>query len=138
MGIKVDIVSAEGAIWSGDSEIVIVSAQAGEVGILKGHAPLLTRIKPGNVIVRRADGETLNYYVSGGILEVQPDLVTILSDTVIRAQDLDEAALLEAKKKAEEALKHRKEKLDYAVVESQLIENLRQLSAIERYKNDRK
>lgn len=135
MGIRVDIVSAEGSLFSGEAEICLVSAQMGEVGIVKGHAPLLTKIKPGDVVVRKSDGTDLNFFVSGGILEVLPDLVSILADTAIRAEDLDEAAIRESKKKAEEALKNRKGgKVDYDIIEAQLAESLRQLHTIERYR----
>lgn len=133
MAIRVEIVSAVGAIWSGDADVCIASAQMGEVGIVKGHAPLLTRLKPGDVVIKKADGD-LNYFVSGGILEVQPEMVTILADTAIRAQDLDEALIRENRLKAEEALRNKKDKVDYALVEAQLAESLKQLHTIERYR----
>jgi len=105
--VQVDIVSAEIEIFSGPVEMVFAPAVMGEVGILPGHAPLLTHLKPGEVRVRKTDGEEECFYVSGGILEVQPHIVTVLSDTALRAKDIDEAAATEAKQRAEQALKDR-------------------------------
>src|SRR5215471_15767919 len=111
--IHVDIVSAEGEIYSGDAEMVFVPAREGELGIAPRHAPLLTLIKAGEVRIKRADGEQ-SIYVGGGALEVQPRRVTILADTAIRAKDLDEASALEAKRKAEEALSGNLDKVTQA------------------------
>ncbi len=133
MTIHVDIVSAEAAIYSGLAEFVVVPAEAGEVGIYPRHAPLLTRIKPGSVRVKTPDhAEEVLIYVSGGILEVQPGVVTILSDTAIRGADLDEARALEAKKLAEEAMRDRTGAMEYAQAQIELAQAVAQLSAIEK------
>ncbi|MCX7192454.1 MAG: F0F1 ATP synthase subunit epsilon [Proteobacteria bacterium] len=131
MTVHVDVVSAEELIFSGLAEIVIVPGEMGELGIYPRHTPLLTRIKPGSVRIRRPDqaGEEL-IYVSGGMLEVQPDVVTILSDTAIRGKDLDEARAMEAKQAAEEAMKNRTSDLDYAQAESELAQAIAQLRLI--------
>ena len=106
--IHVDIVSAEGEIYSGEAGMVYAPAKLGDVGIAPRHAPLLTELRPGGVRVQPAEGgEELYFYVSGGVLEVQPHLVTVLTDTALRARDIDEAAALEAKRRAEEALQNR-------------------------------
>ncbi|MCX4189825.1 F0F1 ATP synthase subunit epsilon [Methylophaga sp. OBS3] len=131
MTIHVDIVSAEESIYSGSVEAVIASAQQGEVGIYPRHAPLLTRLKPGEVRLLKAGGEE-HFYVSGGILEVQPHVVTILADTALRADDVNEAAALEAKAAAEKALHDKTDKVDYAEAAAQLAEAMAQLRSIER------
>lgn len=131
--IHVDIVSAEAAIYSGPAEFVVVPAEMGEVGIYPRHAPMITRIKPGSVRIKspdRADEDLI--FVSGGILEVQPSVVTILSDTAIRGADLDEARALEAKRQAEEAMKNRSSAVDYARAQAELAEAIAQLAAIQR------
>ena len=130
--IHVDIVSAEKAIYSGDVEMVLAPAIMGEVGIMPGHTPLLTRLAPGEVRVKLADNEEEAFYVSGGLLEVQPNLVTVLSDTALRAHDLDEAAVLKAKQAAEEQLKDRSAQIDYAKVQAEYAELAAQLRAIQR------
>ncbi len=130
--IKVDIVSAERAIFSGDAAMVFAPALLGEVGIAPGHAALLTRMAPGEVRVQLASGEEQAFYVSGGMLEVQPKVVTVLSDTAIRAHDLDEAAVLKAKQEAEETLKDRSGKLDVAKAQAELAELAAQLLTIQR------
>lgn len=133
MTIHVDVVSAEQEVFSGLAEVVIVPAQMGEVGIYPRHAPMITRIKPGSVRIRipnQAEDELI--YVSGGMLEVQPSIVTILADTAIRGADLDEAKALEAKVRAEEAMKDKSSKIDYAKAQAELSESLAQLVAIER------
>lgn len=131
MTVHVDVVSAEELIFSGLAEIVIVPGEMGELGIYPRHTPLLTRIKPGSVRIRRPDqAEEELIYVSGGMLEVQPDVVTILSDTAIRGKDLDEARALEAKQAAEEAMKNRTSDLDYAQAESELAQAIAQLRLI--------
>jgi F-type H+-transporting ATPase subunit epsilon len=130
--IHVDIVSAEKEIFSGEANMVFAPAIMGEVGIAPRHAPLVTRLKPGVVRVQVPDGEEQSIYVSGGILEVQPHVVTVLSDTAERAADLDEAAVLKAKEEAEKALHDREAKIEYAEAEAQLAETIAQLKAIER------
>ena len=126
----VDIVSAEREIFSGDAEIVFAPAEMGELGITPRHAPLLTRLKPGTVRVQHG-GEESVFYVSGGILEIQPNQVTVLSDTAERAKDLDEAAAQEAKRRAEEALANQTGELDVARAQAELLEAVARLKAIE-------
>ena len=131
MTIHVDIVSAEKEIYSGTAEIVFAPLVTGEVGILPRHAPLLARMKPGEVRVRTGT-EELFFYVSGGLLEVQPHVVTVLADTALRAKDLDEAAALKAREHAEEALRNRKTDIDYAKAQAELAEAIAQLRAIQK------
>jgi F-type H+-transporting ATPase subunit epsilon len=128
--LHVDIVSAEQAIFSGEATMVIAPGEAGELGILPEHIPLITRIKPGTVRVKGADGTEEFIYVSGGMMEVQPDLVTVLADTSVRAHDLDEAKALEAKRRAEEALVNRTGALDIAAAQVELAQSVAQLAAI--------
>jgi len=128
--IHVDIVSAEQSIFSGEADMVIAPGEAGELGILPEHMPLLTRIKPGTVRIRRAGAEEEVIYVSGGMMEVQPDMVTVLADTSVRAHDLDEAKALEAKRRAEEALSDRSGALDIAAAQAELAQSVAQLAAI--------
>lgn len=131
MTLHVDIVSAEAAIYSGLAEFVVIPAEMGEVGIYPRHTPLLTRIKAGSVRIKAPDkDEEELIYVSSGILEVQPGVVTILSDTAIRGHDLDEARALEAKAKAEEVMRNRTSAMDYAQAQAELAEAVAQLSAI--------
>jgi F-type H+-transporting ATPase subunit epsilon len=131
MTIHVDIVSAEAAIYSGLAEFVIVPAEMGEVGIYPRHTPLLTRLKPGSVRIKSPDkAEEDVIYVSSGVLEVQPGVITILTDTAIRGADLDEARALEAKRQAEEAMKDRSASMDYARAQAELAEAVAQLAAI--------
>jgi len=137
MTIHVDIVSAEEAIYSGLAEMVIAPAEEGDVGIAARHAPLLTRLKPGEVRVKVDDQETLPFYVSGGILEVQPHVVSVLADKAIRAKDIDEAAALEAKRRAQEALTDRSGNLDLAKVQLELLEAMEQLKTLERWRKNR-
>jgi F-type H+-transporting ATPase subunit epsilon len=137
MTIHVDIVSAEEKIFSGLAEMVIAPAEEGDVGIAARHAPMLTRLKAGEVRVKVNDSETLPFFVSGGILEVQPHVVSVLADRAVRAKDIDEAAALEAKRRAEEALSDRSGKLDYAKAQLELIEAVAQLRTLERYRNNR-
>ena len=133
MTIHVDVVSAEKSIFSGLAEIVIVPGEQGELGIYPRHAPLLTRIKPGSVRIKVPNQEEYTLiYVSGGMLEVQPDVITILSDTAIRGADLDEARALEAKRSAEEAMKNRTSDIDYAQAQAELAEAVAQLQAIQK------
>ncbi len=131
--IHVDVVSAEKSLFSGVAEVVIVPGEMGELGIYPRHAPLLTRIKPGSVrlkIPNQSEEELI--YVSGGMLEVQPSVVTILADTAIRGADLDEVRSLEAKRAAEEAMKNRVSDMDYAHAQSELAEAVAQLHAIQK------
>jgi F-type H+-transporting ATPase subunit epsilon len=132
MTVHVDVVSAEELIFSGLAEVVVVPGIMGELGIYPRHAPLLTRIKPGSVRIKRPDqSDDELIYVSGCMLEVQPDMVTILSDTAIRSKDLDEARALEAKLAAEEAMKNRTSDFDYAQAESELAQAIAQLRIIQ-------
>ena len=130
--VHVDIVSAEKEIYSGTAEMVFAPAEMGEVGIAPRHAPFITRLKPGEVRVKVSETESYPFYVSGGMLEVQPHLVTVLADTAIRAKDIDEAAAIEAKQKAEEALQDKSGKMDYATAQAQLAEAIMQLRTLER------
>ncbi|HET9113416.1 MAG TPA: F0F1 ATP synthase subunit epsilon [Burkholderiales bacterium] len=133
--IHVDIVSAEASLFSGDAEFVIVPAEMGEVGIYPLHTQLLTKIKPGSVRIKKPDSQEEELiYVSGGMLEVQPHLVTILSDTAIRGQDLDEAQALEAKRRAEDAMRDRSSVMDYARAQAELAEAIAQIAAIHQLK----
>lgn len=131
MTVHVDVVSAEASIFSGLAEMIIVPGELGELGIYPRHTALLTRIKPGSVRLKLPDqGEEELIYVSGGMLEVQPDVVTILADTAIRGGDLDEARAMQAKQDAEEAMKNRTSDIDYAQAQSELAEAIAQLAAI--------
>jgi len=132
MTIHVDIVSAEQEVYSGLAEMLFAPAELGEVGIAPRHAPLITRLKPGEVRVKLNDKESLAYYVSGGLLEVQPHVVTVLADTAIRAHDIDEAAALQAKARAEELLADKTDKYDYALAKAELAEAISQLKTLER------
>jgi len=132
MTVHVDIVSAEKEIYSGLAEMVFAPAELGEVGISPRHAPMITRLKPGEVRVKASDKESYSFFVSGGMLEVQPHMVTILADAAIRAKDIDEAAALEAKARAEEALADKSGKIDYATAQAQLLEAMMQLRTLDR------
>ena len=139
MTIHVDIVSAESSIFAGQGQMVYAPAVMGEVGIAPRHAPFITRLKPGEVRVDPGEGhDILHFYVSGGMLEVQPHLVTVLADTAVRAADLDEAAALDAKSRAEEALAGRTADFEYARAQAELAEAVAQLRAIERLRKLRK
>lgn len=118
--LHVDVVSAEESLFTGEAKFVALPGEAGELGILPGHTPLISRIRPGTVKIVSPDGNESSIFVAGGILEVQPGTVTVLSDTAIRAEDLDEAKALEARQKAEQALQNAKTKDDIAVVEAEL------------------
>lgn len=132
MTVHVDVVSAEEQIFSGLAEVVVVPGEMGELGIYPRHSALMTRIKPGAVRIKRPDQEQEELiYVSGGMLEVQPSVVTVLADTAIRGADLDEARALEAKQAAEEAIKNRTSDIDYAAAQAELAEAIAQLRAIE-------
>lgn len=131
--IAVDIVSAEKEIFSGEAEMIFASAELGEVGIAPGHTPLITRIKPGEVRVKVPDqADDLSIYVSGGILEVQPYVVTILSDTALRIEEIDEAAAQKAKEEAEASLAGASGEVDYAAAQAQLAEAAAQLQLIKK------
>lgn len=132
MTVHVDIVSAEKEIFSGEAEMVFAPAEMGEVGIAPRHAPMITRLNPGEVRVKINDKESLPYFISGGLLEVQPHLITILADTAVRAKDIDEAAALQAKARAEEALADKSGKLDYATAQAQLLQAIMQLRTLDR------
>lgn len=130
MTVHVDIVSAEAAIFSGPAEMVFASGVMGDLGIMPRHTPLLTQLKPGEVrVVISRDVEEV-FYVSGGMIEVQPHVVTILADTAARAKDLDEASAIAAKEKAEQAMKDKKSEFEYAQAESELAEAVAQIRAI--------
>ena len=133
--IHVDIVSAEQSIFSGEADMVIAPGEAGELGILPEHMPLLTRIKPGTVRIRRAGAEEEVIYVSGGMMEVQPDRVTVLADTSVRAHDLDEAKAMEAERLAKEALANRTGAMEIAKAQAELAEAAAQLSAIRKLRS---
>jgi len=118
--LQVDVVSAEEAIFAGEAKFVVLPGESGELGILPGHTPLISRIRPGTLKIVRPDNAEETIFVAGGILEVQPGSVTVLADTAIRAADLDEARAVAAREKAEEALRNAKDKADIAVVEAEL------------------
>ncbi|HFQ13548.1 MAG TPA: F0F1 ATP synthase subunit epsilon [Gammaproteobacteria bacterium] len=136
MTMHVDIVSAESEIFSGTAEMVLAPALMGEVGIMPRHTQMLTPLKPGEVRVTREGGEQEYFYVSGGIMEVQPHVVTVLSDTAVRAADLDEAAALEAKRHAEQALKDRSSDMDYAKAEAELAQAVAQIRMIKKVRKN--
>lgn len=136
--LHVDVVSAEGSIFAGEAKFVALPGEEGELGILPRHTPLITRIKPGAVRIERADnGEEEFVFVAGGILEVQPHVVTVLSDTAIRGKDLDEAKAADARKKAEEALKNAKSEIDIARATSELAVLAAQIAALRKYRQKR-
>jgi F-type H+-transporting ATPase subunit epsilon len=128
--IHIDVVSAEESIFSGEAEFVVLPGEAGELGIYPRHTPLITRIKPGAVRIQKPGGEEEFVFVAGGILEVQPKLITVLADTAIRGHDLDEAKANEALKRAEEARRNARDKQEIAAVESELATLAAQLAAI--------
>ena len=132
MTVHVDIVSAEGAIHSGQAAMVYATAEMGEVGIAPRHTAFISRLRPGDVRVENEQGEQEHFYVSGGMLEVQPHKVTVLADTAIRARDLDEAAALDAKRRAEDALSGQKAEFECAKAQAELAEAVAQLRAIEK------
>jgi len=137
MTLHVDIVSAEAEIFSGTATMVFAPAEMGEVGIAPRHAPLVTRLKPGEVRVQTQGGEELSFFVSGGLLEVQPHIITVLSDTAIRADDLDEAQALEAKERAEKMLAEKTADIDYAKAQAELAQSMAQLAAIKKLRQKR-
>lgn len=131
--VHIDVVSAEASIFAGEAEFIVVPASAGEVGIYPHHAPMVTTIKPGALRIKLTDSaeETL-IFISGGLLEVQPGLITVLADTAVRGHDLDEAKAIAAKAAAEEAMKNRTSDMDYAKAQAELSEAIAQIQAIER------
>jgi F-type H+-transporting ATPase subunit epsilon len=135
--IHVDIVSAEGQIFSGEASMVFVPGSQGELGIAPRHAPLLTTLKAGEVRVQSEGADEQSFYVGGGSLEIQPNLVTVLADTAARARDLDEAAALAAKQRAEDAVRERTDKVDIAEAQAELARAMAQLRAIERLRKKR-
>jgi len=135
--IHVDIVSAEGEIFSGEAAMVFAPAVMGEMGIAPRHAPLLTTLKPGEVRVQLPSGEELLFFVGGGALEIQPHVVTVLADTALRAKDIDEAAALQAKQRAEEALKDRGSQIELAEAQAELARAVAQLKALEKLRKIR-
>ncbi|HJW05966.1 MAG TPA: F0F1 ATP synthase subunit epsilon [Rhodanobacter sp.] len=136
--IRVDIVSAEAEIFSGDATMVVATGEVGELGITPRHAPLITRLKPGHVDVLLAGGERQQFWISGGMLEVQPQVVTVLADTAARAADLDEASAQRAKKEAEDALANRTDAMEIAEAQVKLAEAITQLQALERLRKSLK
>ena len=130
--IQIDIVSAEEEIWSGEGTMVFAPAEMGEIGIAPQHAPLLTRLNPGEIRVQQESGEEQFFYVSGGMLEVQGHIVTVLSDTALRAADLDEAAALEAQRRAEQTLSDQTGELELAKAKAELIQAAAQIRAIQK------
>lgn len=136
MTVHVDIVGAEASIYSGQANMVIAPAEMGEVGIAPRHTPLITRLKPGTVRLLVDGKEDQFFYVSGGILEVQPHVVTILADTANRAKDLDEAALEQARQHAEAALSGKKGELDLAHAQAELLETMAQLNTIQKMRKN--
>jgi len=136
--LHVDVVSAEAEIFSGEAEFVVLPGEAGELGIYPRHTPLITRIRPGAVRIKVPGKATEEFvFVAGGLLEVQPDAVTVLADTAIRGTDLDEAKALDAKKQAEEALVNRESKIDYAAAQAELAVAIAQLAAIQKLRQKR-
>jgi len=134
MLVHVDIVSAEKEIFSGLAEMVFAPAEEGEVGISPRHAPLITKLNPGEVRVRISSTESYSFFISGGLLEVQPHVVSVLANTAIRAKDIDEAAALEAKMRAEEILSDKTSRVDYATAENDLFQAVMQLRTLERFR----
>ena len=131
--VHIDVVSAEASIFSGEAEFVVAPASGGEVGWYQNHAPLVTTIKPGALRIKQAnEAEETLIFISGGLLEVQPGIITVLADTAVRGHDLDEAKAIAAKEAAEEALKNRTSDIDYASAQAELSEALAQIQTIER------
>mgnify|MGYP003609930398 CR=1 FL=1 len=135
--IQVDVVSAEESIFSGEARFVALPGESGELGVYPRHTPLITRIKPGSVRIEMADGSEEFVFVAGGILEVQPDCVTVMSDTAIRGKDLDDKKANEAKAAAEEALKNAKSEIDMARAQSELAVMAAQIAALRKFRQKR-
>ena len=136
--IRCDIVSAEAEIFHGEATLVVATGEQGELGIAPRHAPLITRLKPGKVVVTTESGQQLDFAISGGILDVQPQVVTVLADTAIRADDIDEAAVRKAKEEAERVLAGRGEAMELAEAQQKLAEITAQLQALERLRRNLK
>ncbi len=136
--IRCGIVSAEQEIFHGEATLVVATGELGELGIAPKHAPLITRLKPGKVVVTLASGEQLDFAISGGILEVQPQVVTVLADTAVRATDIDEAQVRKAKEEAERVLAHKDPKMSVEEAQAQLAMSIAQLSALERLRKNLK
>ena len=136
--IRCDIVSAEQEIFHGEATLVVATGELGELGIAPKHAPLITRLKPGKVVVTLANGEQLDFAISGGILEVQPQVVTVLADTAVRADDIDEAQVRKAKEEAERILSQKDPKISIEEAQTQLAMSIAQLSALERLRKNLK
>lgn len=136
--IRCEIVSAEAQIYSGEATLVVATGEIGELGIAPKHAPLITRLKPGKVVVTTPAGEQLDFAISGGMLEVQPEVVTVLADTAVRAQDIDEAAVRAAKEEAERILAGRGEAMEIVEAQKRLAEVSAQLAALERLRRNLK
>ncbi|MEI7795957.1 MAG: F0F1 ATP synthase subunit epsilon [Methylococcaceae bacterium] len=134
MTVHVDIVSAEKEIFSGLAEMIFAPAELGEIGITPRHAPLITKLNPGEVRVKVSSTESYPFFISGGLLEIQPHVVTILADTAIRAKDIDEAAAVQAKACAEEILANKTSRVDYASAEKQLFQAIMQLRTLDRFR----
>jgi F-type H+-transporting ATPase subunit epsilon len=135
--LQVDVVSAEEEVFSGQAQFVALPGELGELGILPGHAPLITRIRPGTVRIKTDQGQEELLFVAGGILEIQPGGVSVLADTVIRGKDLDEAKVNEAKRLAEQALQTKSSDMNYASAQAELAIAFAQLSAIRRVKGNK-
>jgi F-type H+-transporting ATPase subunit epsilon len=135
--LHIEVVSAEASIFSGEAAFIALPGESGDLGILPGHTPLISRVRPGTLKIRRDDGTEEHIFVAGGILEVQPHAVTVLSDTAIRASDLDEAKAVAARERAEEALRNTKEKADIAVVEAELAMLAAQAAAARKFSQKR-
>ncbi len=135
--VRCEIVSAEQQIFSGEVEMLLVTGALGDLGIAPGHAPLLTELKPGPIEIRQGEGNTQVFYVSGGYLEVQPNCITVLADTALRAADIDEAAAEEARQAAERELGDRKGDMDYTKAAAQLAEAAAQLRTLRQLRNKR-
>lgn len=136
--IRVDIVSAEESIWSGEGTMVFAPAEMGDVGIAPRHAPLLTKLKAGEVRVQQENGEEQFFFVSGGLLEVSANTVTVLSDTAVRAEDLDEAKALEAQQRAERDLRDKTSEMELARAKAELVQAAAQLRAVRKLKQTRR
>jgi F-type H+-transporting ATPase subunit epsilon len=131
---RVDVVSAHESVYSGEARFVVLPGESGELGIFPRHTPLITRVKPGTVRIEKPDGEEEFVFIAGGILEVQPDRVTVLSDTAIRGKDLDEERATAAKHAAEEALKNARSEIDIAKAQSELAVMAAQIAALRKYR----
>ena len=136
--IRCDIVSAEAEIFHGEATLIVATGEMGELGIAPRHAPLITRLKPGKVVITQANGEKLDFAISGGLLEVQPQVVTILADTAIRAGEIDEASVRKAKEEAERVLAGRGEAMEIAEAQQKMAEVAAQLQALERLRKNLK